>query len=41
MIIDVVKKVAEEGKVDAKYEWEYDEFDDEIDPNSLSLSSHS
>ncbi len=41
MIIDVVKMIAEESKVNSKYEWEYDEFDDEIDPDSLSLSSHS
>ena len=41
MIVEDVKKVAEEGKADAKYEWEYDEFDDEVDPDSLSLSSHS
>ena len=39
MIIDAVKIVAEEGKAGAKYEWEYDEFDDEVDPDSLS--SHS
>ena len=41
MITDVMKKATEGSRVNAKYEWEYGEFDDEIDPDSLSLSSHS